>query len=392
MTDLAHDLDLRHRFPGVSDEWARFDGPAGTQPLDTAIDAMAEVQRSGMIANSHGPFPASVACDELVGSTRVAVGRLLGADPGGIVLGPSATALLFRLSTAVGRTLGPGDELVCTTLDHDANVSPWLTAARDSGATVRFAHFDPVTGRLPVEAVEAELSDRTRWVAVSGASNALGTVPDVAAISDAARRAGARCVVDGVHRTPHLPVDVAAIGCDAYVTSSYKWYGPHAAVLAIQPELLDELPVSKVRPADDRGPGRMEQGTGSYEAFAGIRAAADFLGEVGMDAVAAHERARFARLLEGLRSIEGVRIWGPDDLDDRVPTVAFTVDGVATDAVARHLAGHRVAVWAGHHYAIEVMRELGLLDAGGAIRAGISLYTTDDEVDRLLTAVASTPR
>jgi cysteine desulfurase family protein (TIGR01976 family) len=386
-------LDLRHRFPGLScGDWARFDGPAGTQPVDTAIEAMADLQRSGTIANSHGRFPMADACDALTAETRAACGRLLGADPAGVVLGPSATALLFRLSAAVARTLGPGDEVVCTTLDHDANVAPWLWAARDSGATVRFAHLDPATGRLPVEAVTAEVSERTRWVAVSGASNALGTVPDVAAVGAAARAVGARVVVDGVHRTPHLPVDVAALGCDVYVTSSYKWYGPHAAVMWVEPGLLDELPVSKVRPADDRGPGRMEHGTPSYEAFAGVIAAAAFLGAVGMEAVVAHERARFARLLDGLLASDGVRVWGPTDLVDRAPTVAFTLDGVEPGEVARHLAGHRVAVWAGHHYAVEVMRELGLAERGGTVRAGVSLYTTDDDVDRLLAAVASCPR
>jgi cysteine desulfurase family protein (TIGR01976 family) len=383
------ELDLRHRFPGLATGWARFDGPAGTQPLDTAIDAMAEVQRSGDIANSHGPFAASVACDRLTADTRAAVGRLIGADAETVVLGPSATALLFRLSTAVGRTLGPGDEIVCTTLDHDANVAPWLRAAEDSGATVRFAHFDPATGRLPVAAVVDQLTDRTRWVAVSGASNALGTVPDVVAVAAEARRVGARTVVDGVHRTPHLPVDVGALGCDVYVTSSYKWYGPHAAAMAVEPTLLDELPVSKVRPADDHGPGRMEQGTPSYEAFAGIRAAAEFLLEVGLARVAEHERMRFARLLDALSAMDRVRVWGPTDLTDRVPTVAFTVDGVPTDAVARHLADHQVAVWAGHYYAIEAMRELGLLESGGAVRAGVSVYTSDEDVDRLLAAVAS---
>lgn len=386
---MTDDLDVRHRFPGLANGWARFDGPAGTQPLDTAIDAMAEVQRSGMIANSHGSFEASRACDELAVETRATVGRFLGANPAGIVLGPSATALLFRLSTAVARTLGPGDEIVCTTLDHDANVAPWLWAAQDSGATVRFARFDPDTGRLPVDVVAAQLNERTRWVAVTGASNAIGTVPDVAGIVARAREAGARTVVDGVHRTPHLAVDVAALGCDVYVTSSYKWYGPHASVMAVEPGLLDELPVSKVRPADDRGPGRLELGTPSYEELAATRVAAQFLHDLGMDAVAGHEGRRFARLLGGLLDDPRVRVWGPTELTDRVPTVAFTVEGRTPQQVARHLADQQVAVWDGHYYAVEAMREMGLDQSGGAVRAGVSIYTSDEDVDRLLAGVAT---
>lgn len=388
---MEHEFDVRDRFPGLANGWARFDGPAGTQPLDTVIDAMAEVQRSGTIANAHGPFEASRACDELVAETRATVGRFLGADPGGLVLGPSATALLFRLATAVARTLAPGDEIVCTTLDHDANVAPWLWAARDSGATVRFARMDPVTGRLGTQAVAEQLCEHTRWVAVSGASNALGTVPDVAAIVAAAGRAGARTVVDGVHRTPHLAVDVAGLGCDVYVTSAYKWYGPHAAVMSVRPEVLDELPVSKVRPASDSGPERMELGTASYETLAGVRVAAQFLHDLGMDAVTARERSRFERLLAGLVASDRVQVLGPTDLVDRVPTVAFTVDGASPADVARHLAHHRVAVWDGSYYAVETMRELGLLDRGGAVRAGVSIYTTDDDVDQLIEAVGSVP-
>lgn len=388
---MTDDLDVRHRFPGLANGWARFDGPAGTQPLDTAIDAMAEVQRSGLIANSHGSFEASHACDQLTVETRATIGRFLNANPSSLVLGPSATALLFRLATAVGRTLGPDDEIVCTTLDHDANVAPWLWAAKDSGATVRFARFDPASGRLPLDAVTSELRESTRWVAVTGASNAIGTAPDVAAIVAAARDAGARTVVDGVHRTPHLPIDVAGIGCDVYVTSSYKWYGPHAAVMAVEPELLDDLPVSKVRPADDHGPGRMELGTASYEELAAMRVAAQFLHDVGMEAVASHERRRFARLLEGLQGNDRVRIYGPTGMDDRVPTVAFTVQGTTPEQVAQHLASQQVAVWDGHYYAVEAMGALGLLESGGAVRAGVSIYTNDEDVDRLLSAVTSCP-
>ncbi|MDH3707823.1 MAG: aminotransferase class V-fold PLP-dependent enzyme, partial [Acidimicrobiia bacterium] len=299
-------LDLAHRFPGLTGGWARFDGPAGTQPVDTAIAAVADFMASGNVANSHGPFAAAEACDAVMDRARTVVARLLGATADGLAFGPSATAMIMRVASAVGRDLGPGDEIVCTQLDHDANVMPWRFAAADSGAIVRMAHLDRATGRLPVEAVVERLSVRTRWVAVTGASNALGTIPDVAAITAAAHEVGAHVLVDGVHRTPHRVIDVAALGCDAYVTSPYKWYGPHAGVLWMRRDLLDGLAVAKVRPADDTGPGRIEWGTPAFEAVAGIAAAADFLLEVGVDAIEAHEMAGFERLLTGLLAIDGV--------------------------------------------------------------------------------------
>lgn len=382
-------LDLAHRFPGVRDGWARFDGPAGTQPVDTAIAAVAEAMASGAMANTHGEFDAAHACDTIVDRARRTVGRLLGADPGGLAFGPSATAMIMRVAASLARTLGADDEIVCSRLDHDANVMPWVIAAQDSGATVRFAEIDVETGRLPVENVTSLLGPRTRWVAVTGASNAVGTIPDVAAIAEAAHSVGANVLVDGVHRTPHRRVDVTELGCDAYVTSPYKWYGPHAGVLWMRSELLNELDVAKVRPADDDGPGRIEYGTPSFEALAGVTAAADFLRDVGMDAIETHEAAGFARLLDGLRSMERVQIHGPDDLVDRAPTLSFTVEGHAPAAVAGALADARVAVWDGHYYAIETMTALGLLDRGGAVRAGMAVYLGHDDVDRLLDVVST---
>ncbi len=386
---MTNRLDLAHRFPGLADGWARFDGPAGTQPVDVAIDATADFMRSGQVANSHGAFAAAEACDQLMERARATVARLLGADPGGLAFGPSSTAMIMRVASAVSRRLGPGDEIVCTQLDHDANVMPWVIAADDAGATVRMAELDTTTGRLPVEHVTAQLSDRTQWVAVTGASNALGTIPEVGAIVEAAHEVGARVLVDGVHRTPHRDIDVAALGCDAYVTSPYKWYGPHAGVLWMRPDLLDDLAVAKVRPADDHGPGRIEWGTPAYESIAGIVAAADFLLDVGMATIEAHERAGFTRLLDGLLALDAVTVHGPTDLDNRAPTLAFTVHGHAPDAVARRLAAAEVAVWDGHYYAIEAMTALGLIDRGGAVRAGMAVYLGDDDVDRLLEVVAA---
>jgi cysteine desulfurase family protein (TIGR01976 family) len=382
-------LDVRRRFPGIDGEWARFDGPAGTQVVDTAIDAAAEWQRSGRNANSHGAFAAAAACDALVEQVQATLGELLSADPHGFVFGPSTTANVFSLTRAIGRDLRAGDEIVCTRLDHDSNVAPWLQVAEDTGAVVRLAPFDTASGRLPVEAVTGLLGGRTRWVAVTGASNAIGTMPDLRAITTAAHAAGARVVVDGVHLTPHAPVDVAAIGCDVFSTSSYKWYGPHAGITWVEPELLDSLRPYKVRPAPEHGPGRLQLGTPAYESLAGIDAAARFLLETGMARVVEHERQLFSRLLDGLLALSQVRVLGPLDVVDRAPTLAFLVDGRSPNEVARALAAERVAVWDGNYYAVEVMASYGLDVGQGAVRAGIAAYLDDTDVDRLLAAVAA---
>lgn len=381
--------DVRHRFPGLTGGWARFDGPAGTQVVDTAIAAMADYLSSGDNANGHGFFAASRATGAMVAEARATVGRLLGADPDGVVFGPNMTSLVLAFTRSVARELGPGDEVVCTRLDHDANLTPWVLAAEDRGATVRLAPFDAATGRLDPEAVTGLIGERTRWVAVSGASNALGTVPDLPPVVEAAHAAGARVLVDGVHLVPHRPVDVAALGCDALATSPYKWYGPHAGVLWVEPGLLESLHPYKVRPADDKGPGRFETGTPSFETIAGVAAAAEFLLEEGMAAIADHEREVFAPLLDGLLAMDGVTVHGPTGLEGRTPTVAFNVAGRHPDEVAAALADERIAVWSGDYYAVEVMRALGLADTGGAVRAGVVRYTTPEDVDRLLAAVAS---
>ena len=315
--------DVRNRFPGLANGWARFDGPAGTQVVDTAIDASADWQRSGNNANSHGAFAAAEACDALVERTQATMGELLSADPAGFVFGPSTTNNVFSITRAIGRELGPGDEIVCTCLDHDSNVSPWLLIAADTGAVVRMAEFDTATGRLDTSAVTDLLDEHTRWVAVTGASNAIGTMPDITAITRAAHEVGAKVVVDGVHLTPHAPVDLGAVGCDVYSTSSYKWYGPHAGITWVEPDLLDRLQVYKVRPSPATGPGRLQLGTPAYESLAAIDAAARFLLSEGMTTLAGHERTMFTLLLEGLLSMPNIRVLGPHDAADRAPTLAF---------------------------------------------------------------------
>ena len=376
---------LRERFPGLRDGWARLDGPAGTQMVDTAIDAMAAFMRSGDNANHGGVFRAAEATDELTAATRAAVGRLLGGTPEGVAFGPSMSALTMRFAAAVGRTLAPGDEVVCTRLDHDANVAPWLIAAERAGASVRFADPEPETLELPAAAVEAVLGERTRWVAVTAASNAVGTVPDLEGIARAAHTAGARVYVDAVHAAPHRPIDVDALRCDALSCSAYKWFGPHVAVLWGRPELLAELRPDKLRPAPDEVPDRWELGTLPFEGLAGMRAAAEFLLSLDRDALRAHEDALLAQMLAGLREIDGVTVCG--SARDRAPTVMFSVDGRTSIEVARALAAEQVAVWHGNYYALELARHLGL-EGTGAVRAGAVAYTDEEDVRRLLDVVS----
>jgi cysteine desulfurase family protein (TIGR01976 family) len=378
---------LRHRFPGVRDGWARFDGPAGTQMVDTSIQAMAEWAASGNNANDGGAFAAAEESHELLARTRVTVGQLLGADPAGVCFGANMTTLTFALTRAIATTLRPGDRVVGTRLDHDANVSPWRIACETSGAEHVLAPFDPATGMLDQAAMLSLIDERTRWVAITGASNLLGTTPDLAPVIAAAHSVGARVFVDAVHLAPHRRINIAELGCDVLATSPYKWYGPHAGVLWIEPNLLDALPVAKVRPASPTGPRRMETGTPNFEGIAAVDAAARFLIEEGMDRVADDEAEIFAPMLHGLMSMPKVRLWGPPTMEGRTPTAAFTIDGRAPDEVAAALAAEKIAVWAGHSYAVEAVGQLGLAESGGVVRAGVVRYIDPDDVTRFLKVV-----
>ncbi|MCU1368566.1 MAG: hypothetical protein JWN39_4205 [Ilumatobacteraceae bacterium] len=378
---------LAHRFPGVRDGWARFDGPAGTQMCDLTIQAMTDWMASGLNGCGGGHFAAAIACDELVDRARHAVGQLFGADPAGVCFGPNMTSLTFAFTRAIGETLRPGDRVVGTRLDHDANISTWARACERSGAEHVLAPFDPATGTLPVQNVIDLIDSRTKWVAIAGASNLLGTVPDHRPIIDAAHAVGARVFIDAVAWAPHATIDIEALGCDALANSPYKWYGPHSGVLWMRPEILAELPVFKVRPSINTGPGRFETGMPNYEAIAGIEAASRFLLEEGMDQLSRYEMGLFEPLLTGLQAIDGVHVWGPSGMDGRTPTAAFTVDGLRPAEVSAALAADKVAVWDGHNYAIEVVGQLGLADSGGVVRAGISRYLDLDDVNRLLATV-----
>ena len=375
----------RERFPGLRDGWARLDGPAGTQMVDAAIDAMADFMRSGHNANHGGMFRAAHRTDELIASARASVATLLGGDPRGVVFGPSMTALTMRFAAAVGRALQPGDELVCTRLDHDANVRPWLLAAERAGAQVRFAEPEPETLELPAAAVERVLTDRTRWVAVTAASNAVGTVPDLPGIVAAAHAAGARVYVDAVHAAPHRRLDVEALDCDALACSAYKWFGPHVGILWARPELLADLAPDKLRPSSDEVPDRWELGTLPFESLAGVLAAADYVLSTEWETVREHEESLLHTALAALRGMDHVTIYG--DARDRAPTLMFNVRGRTSDEVADALAGHEIAVWHGNYYAWELERHLGLAPHG-AVRAGFVHYNDEADAERLLAAVS----
>ncbi|HEX4690745.1 MAG TPA: cysteine desulfurase-like protein [Solirubrobacteraceae bacterium] len=379
----------RERFPGLHGGWARLDGPAGTQMVDVAIDAMTEWMRSGRGANSHGAFAAAHQTDELVASTRIAVATLFGAEPQGVVFGPSMTALTMRFAATAAKEWSAGDEIVCTRLDHDANVSPWIIAAERAGASVRFAEPEAGSLALPASAVEAVLSERTRWVAVTAASNAVGTVPDLEGIVAAAHAVGARVYVDAVHASPHFRLDLATLGCDVLACSAYKWFGPHIGILMAAPELLETMAPDKLRPSPDEVPDRFELGTLPFESLAGVRAAADYLLSLDWPAVRAAEDELLALALDGLRAMDHVTLHGT--AARRAPTLMFTVDGRPSAEVARALAGEQIAVWDGNYYAYELEAHLGLAPQG-AVRAGFVHYNDAADAERLLAAVAALGR
>lgn len=389
-------MDVRHvrqRFPALAatDEQGRppvhADAPGGTQAVDRAIDAMAEHLRSGS-ANQHGAFATSRQTDAMLEQVRAQVGRFLGSQPDGIVFGPNMTSLTLHLSRALAPRRRPGDHIVCTQLDHDANVSPWLLLAERSGAEVRFVPLDPTTGRLSTDGLEPAVTDRTRLIAFPGASNALGTVVDPTPFIAAARSIGALTFMDAVHMAPHQPLDRIAWGVDVVACSPYEFFGPHAGILAADPDLLADLTPEKLRPAPDVGPERWQTGTASFEAIAGIGGALDHLDEVGLEQIVAHERGLTERFLGGLGALTHVTLHGPGETTGRTPTFAVTVDGWEPLAIAEAFAARGINVWSGHYDAIEPMRALGLLDAGGAVRIGFVHYHGPEDVDRVLEALA----
>jgi cysteine desulfurase family protein (TIGR01976 family) len=376
---------------------AYLDGPGGTQVPASVIGAMAGVLEAG-VSNLGGAFASSRLAEDLTDAARRAGRDLFGAANGEeIVFGQNMTSLTFSISRALARTWRPGDRILVTSLDHDANVAPWRMAAADAGVAVDLVRFDRDNWTLDVEAVEELLTDRTRLVAFTHASNAIGSIPDVAAIVKAAHAAGALTYIDAVHYAPHGVVDVVASGTDFLVASAYKFFGPHTGVLYGRGELLDSLEAYKVRPAPEEGGGKWETGTQSFESLAGVAAAVDYLASLGEGGdrraalvdghrrVDEHLRGLTERFLAGLG--ENVTLYGIPGSEGRTPTFAVNVAGFHPDDVAGRLAAAGLSVWSGHYYAIEPMKQLGLLGTGGAVRIGFVHTTTVDEVDRLLGAL-----
>jgi cysteine desulfurase family protein (TIGR01976 family) len=383
---------VRERFPALASRAACLDGPGGSQVPREVLDAVAGYLRDSN-ANLGGAFPTSASSDEVMASGRAAAADFAGGEPAGIAFGANMTTLNFQLAHAVARTLEAGDEIVVTQLDHDANVSPWLLVARDHGLAVRKAPIRTDDVTLDEDALEALIGERTRVVAFTLASNAVGSVPDAARIAAAAHRAGALAWADGVHLAPHRRLRAREWGIDVLLCSPYKFFGPHLGIAAIRPDLAELLPADRVRPASEEPPGhRFETGTQSHEAIAGTVAAIGYLRSLGVgdldvafDRIERHETALSERFLAGMP--DDLTLYGIPRTEGRTPTFCFNLAGEEPRAVAARLAGRDIYVWDGDYYALEPIRALGLGE-GGAVRAGFLHYTTEDEVDRLLEALA----
>ncbi|MFI7607232.1 cysteine desulfurase-like protein [Micromonospora sp. NPDC049366] len=386
---------VRAAYPALSEGFVHFDGAGGTQTAGSVADAVAGAMRAAA-GNRSTAFTPGRRSLEQVAAARSAVADLVGGDPAGVVLGPSATALLYTLARTVGAGWHPGDEVVLSRLDHDANVRPWVQAAEAAGATVRWAEFDRATGELPTGQYADLVTDRTRLVAVTAGSNAIGTVPDVSAIAKTAHAVGALVVVDGVHAVPHAPTDLATLGADVLVTSAYKWSGPHLAAMVADPARWAELRPAKLIPSSDAVPERFEYGTPSFPLLAGVTAAVDHLAgldpeatgdrrarlRAGLAAAQAHEEALLDRLLAGLAERPAITVYGSPAR--RWPTVSFRVAGMSPAQTQAALGEAGFCLTAGDYYAYEYFTAMGLRDTGGAVRASIYHYNTADEVDRLL--------
>ncbi len=386
------------------------DAPGGTQVPDTVIEAMGSYLRTSN-ANAHGAFATSQETDLLIDDAHRAAADLLGADADEVVFGPNATTLLFAVSHSIARNLRPGDEVVVTLLDHDANIRPWTMVAEDAGADVRWVDVRDEDVTLDPDSFDAALSERTKVVAASLASNAVGTMTDVAELARRVReRTPAIVVIDAVHAAQHGTIDVRALGADLLVCSPYKIFGPHLGILFGRRELLTSLRPYKVRPASDELPHRWETGTQNHEAYAGFVASVDYLADIGAGvgrsvtgrrgavanafehAIRPHEAQLSRRFLEGLRSLPKVRLYGIADetrIDQRTPTFAIRVGDRHPLETAKILGERGIFVWDGHYYALELMERLGLQEGGGAVRIGFCHYNTVTEVDRVLEELAS---
>lgn len=402
---------IRAHFPALERQFngqpvAYFDGPGGTQIARSAAEAMTDYLY-GHNANTHWEYASSRETDALLGQARSALADFLNCGANEVSFGANMTTLTFHLARAIGRGLGPDDEIVVTRLDHQANVGPWRAMAKERGCKVVEVPFAPATGRLDLDAMRSAINPATRWVACGAASNAIGTVSDVAAVAEMAHAQGARLFVDAVHYAPHFLVDVKAMGADALGCSPYKFYGPHMGVLYVDAELASALDVPRLVCGGSEPPELLETGTLSHEGMMGSAAAVDFLadlaegpdrrGRLRASYAELHRRGEslLERLWGGLSEMEmdGVRIYGPRPGEPRTPTVGFTLHGIPAEKVTAHLSdNHGIFTSHGDFYATTVIEDLGLEPRGGLVRAGCSCYSTEEEVDRLVAGVAELVR
>ncbi len=402
-------VPLRAQFPALQQEVngqtaVYLDGPGGTQTPQSVIDAISRALTLG-ISNQGGPFLTSARADAIVQEARAAIADLYNArTPEEIVFGQNMTSLTFAISRAIAQTWQPGDEIIVTRLDHDANISPWLLAAADRGVTVRWLDFDPADCTLRLESLPDLLNARTRLLAISYASNAVGTITNVQRAAQMAHQAGALVYVDAVHYAPHDLIDVQALGCDFLAASVYKFFGGHVGALYGRYELLDALPAYKVRPAPAKPAGKWETGTQSFESLAGVTAAVNYLAAIGgqastrrqqlvqaMTRIKAYEMGLSDYFLRRATAVAGLRVYGITDverLSERTPTFAVSLAGYTPEEVATRLGAQGIYVWHGHYYAVAVMERLGLLERGGLVRIGFVHYNTHAEADRVLAALA----
>lgn len=400
---------VRQQFPAlqrqVNGQTAVYlDGPGGTQLPQSVIAATSHYLAQGG-SNSGGPFAASQYTDEITHAARLAMMDFYNARrPEEIVFGQNMTSLTFSISRAIARTWQPGDEIIVTRLDHDANISPWLMAAEDRGVTVRWLDFDPADCTLKLEELPGLLNEKTRLVAITLASNAVGSITDIQRAVQMIHAAGAWAYVDSVHYAPHGLIDVQALDCDFLISSAYKYFGPHTGILYGKYDLLESLTAYKVRPSSMHSPGKWETGTQSFESLAAVTAAIEYVASWGGAAASrrerivaamawmkAHEQALSLRFLQGATAVPGLKVYGITDaerLDERTPTFAISLQGYTPEQVATALGEQGIFVWDGHYYAIAVMERLGLLDKGGLVRIGFVHYNTLAEVDRALQALA----
>jgi len=397
---------VRAQFPALSRlhegrPVAYFDGPGGSQVARPSIEAMTRYMERGG-ANLHGVFPTSTETEEILAGTRAACAAFLGAEPDEVAFGANMTTLTLAISRALSRTWDEDSEIVVTELDHRANVDPWLIAAAEKGAKVRWIGVDPETLTLDLNDLDQKITPNTKLVAVGLASNAVGTVNDVAAVAQRARAVGAVVAVDAVHAAPHLPMDRDGIGADVLTCSAYKFFGPHVGVTAIGREIFEGMEVHSLDPAPDHIPDKLETGTQNHEGIAGVKGALDFVSSLGegasgvsprekildaMRTVEEHETRLAGRFRAALREIPGVTLYAAPDTVRKTPTVAFRLDGHAPLEVCRHAAGHGFFIAAGDFYASTLSHKLGLDGSGGFVRAGLAPYNTEEEVDGFVLAL-----